>query len=247
MKKLLKPTLIKILVFLSPIIFEIVFWLIVTTARGVSVENISNALEIVWTSLGFPGLILCGFIPFCTEFRGDVIWTNPYLFYLSSFIVFGIWYLISAAIGELITPLYKKFTSFLFSKLHIKPVFVFIFVVLLLVVAFYIFAYFENKAYWYKISDGKNIDVEKWECVEGYLKVQLRNVGFEDVSFDEVPIYVDDSLVLCNWQGSLDVKSTAVCTSNEPLGSRPREHLPDWHDIKVKTPIGSPMTSIYCR
>lgn len=247
MIKLLKPTVIKILIFLSPIIFLIVFWLVITLPTGFNLENILNALGSVWTLLSFPGLIICGFIPSCTEFRGDVIWTNPYLYYLSSFVVAELWYLISAGIGELATPAYKKFSGWLSSTLRIKPVWILVAVILIIVSVFYLIAYFENRSFWYKKTGGKNIDVEKWECIDGFLKVHLRNVGFEDVSFDEIPIYADDSLVLCNWQGSLSVKSTGICTSSEPLDAGPREHFPDWHDIKVKKPASSIFLSVHCR
>lgn len=246
MRNFLKPTPVKILTFLSPIIFEIIFWFVVISLHGLNPQDILKVFETVSQTLSFPGLILCAFIPSCTVIRGDVVSTNLYLFYLSSFFAFGIWYLISAAIGEFIAPLYKQFSGLLSSKLRMKSVFVSIAAVLVLLSIFYFISYFANRSFWYKTSGGKNIDVEKWECIDGFLRVQLRNSGFEDISFDEVPIYVGDSLITCTWEGSLTVQSTAICISSEPLGSAPREYLPDWHDIKVKTPTGSTMSSVHC-
>lgn len=246
MKKFLKPTPIKILVFLSPIIFQMVFWLVVVIPRGFNLQNILSALGIVWQTLSFPGLILCGFIPSCTELRGDVIWTNPYLFYLSSFVAAGLWYLISVGIG-LITPFYSRLSELFASRLRINQLFILPVVLLLVVFIFYLIAYFANRAFWYKSTGGKNINVEKWECINGFFSVYLKNLGFEKVAYDEIQIYVDNSPLVCNWKGNLSVGTTSICSSREALGPGPREHLPDWHDIEVKIPGSSITTSVNCQ
>lgn len=247
MVRFLKPTVSKLLIFLSPIILETIFWLVVTMASGLGIKNILVALEIVWTTLSFPGMMLCAFIPVCTEFQGDVVSTNIFLFYLASLIAYGIWYVTAAAIGEIVSPAYKKASGWLNFKFRVKPVVTFMAVILILIAGFYVISYSANRSFWYKTSGGKNIAVEKWKCVDGFLKVQLKNIGFEDIRFGEVPIYVDDVLVSCNWQGSLKVRSTATCISSEPLGPGPRGHFTDWHDIRVKTPTGSTTSSVQCR
>jgi hypothetical protein len=245
MARLLKPTAIKIIIFLSPIIYQIVFWLVVRVKVGLSLENIIGVAVIVWTILGFPGLIICSIMPYCTSLHGDVISTNRYLFYLSSMIAFGIWYLLSVVLGEIFTPIYKRVVGLAMNRFRIKRVFIIVVLMVFLIIGFYFIAYYSDRAFWYQNSGGKNVSVEKWECINGFLNVKLINVGFEDINFSEVPIYVDDSLISCNWQGSLKVNSTATCVSRKRLGSRTKQ-IPSRYDVKVKTPTGSTSTAVLC-
>lgn len=246
MRGLLRPTAAKILVFLSPTIFELIFWLVVVAPRGIDLQSISNVIQTVWQTLSFPGLILCSLVPSCTQLRGDIVYTNPYLFYLSSFIVVFIWYLISASIGSLFGPFLRNVTTFFTTKFKTRPIIVSIVGLFVLVTAFYLISYFMNRAFWYGVSGGKNVDAEKWECTNQRLNVRVKNLGFETVSFDEVQIYADKYPVSCNWSGKLTVGSTAICTSQNPLEDNP-DRAPGWHDIEIKTPVGSSMTSVYCQ
>lgn len=219
------------------------YWLIVYFSQGFSLSAFFGAIGFAFTVITFPGSLLCSLITGCYTWHGDVGKENSFLVGISVLATFIAWYLIVCLIAIIIIPIVNKIENYIQIRFGIRAKTLAIITIISLLFVFFFSALASHYSFWNKISGGKNISLVSKECRNNYLKVKLKNIGYKKVNFSEINIFVENNKIDCDWEGSLKIWSTAICTSKNVI---PATGTGSYYPIKVDTPLSSYNSSVAC-